>query len=39
MSEVFWGYPGADWLAGVVIAVASLACLLSARGFVRGYGK
>jgi hypothetical protein len=33
----FWGYPGADWLAGIVIALASALCLWAARSFVRGY--
>lgn len=34
--SVFWGYVGADWLAGVTIAVASAACLFAALRFVRG---
>ncbi|CAG0956711.1 hypothetical protein MTYP_00500 [Methylophilaceae bacterium] len=36
MSE-FWGYAGADILAILVIGGASLACLISARIFVRNY--
>lgn len=36
MSE-FWGYAGADILAIIIIGSASLACLISARFFVRNY--
>lgn len=35
--SAFWGYPGADWLCGLVVALASALCLLAARSFVRGY--
>ncbi len=38
MSE-FWGYAGADLLAILVIGGASLACLISARMFVKSYGE
>lgn len=33
----FWGYSNADLLAMIVVAVASLACLISARLFVSRY--
>jgi hypothetical protein len=33
----FWGYGNADLLAIIVVAVASLACLISARLFVSRY--
>lgn len=39
MNAEFWGYPGADWLAGAVIVLASAACLWAARVFVRGYER
>ena len=39
MISQFWGYPGADWLAGASIALASAGCLWAARRFVRSYGK
>ncbi|WP_268867650.1 hypothetical protein [Methylobacillus methanolivorans] len=32
--QTFWGYAGADLLAVVIIGLASLACLVSARIFV-----
>lgn len=35
--NTFWGYAGADILAMVVVAAASLACLISARLFVSRY--
>jgi len=38
MTE-FWGYPGADILAIIVISLASLACLISARVFVSRYSE
>ena len=38
MTE-FWGYPGADTLAIVVIGAASLICLICARVFVKNYHK
>lgn len=38
MTE-FWGYPGAELLAILVISGASLACLICARIFVSQYGE
>jgi len=38
MTE-FWGYAGADLLAIFVISGVSLACLISARLFVKNYGE
>ena len=37
MTE-FWGYAGADVLAIATIVGVSLACLISARLFVKNYG-
>jgi hypothetical protein len=34
MSE-FWGYPGADYLAIVIITALSLLCLYNARTWVK----
>ncbi len=34
----FWGYPGADLLAILIIGGASLICLICARKFVSHYG-
>lgn len=36
--SVFWGYPGADILAVIIIGAASAICLLCARLFVQKYG-
>lgn len=35
----FWGYPGAELLAIVIIGGATAICLACALIFVRGYGK
>ena len=35
--SAFWGYPGADWLAVLVIGGFSLACLVCARIFISRY--
>ena len=39
MTNTFWGYPGADILAIIIISAASLAYLISARSFVKNYGN
>jgi hypothetical protein len=35
----FWAYPYADVLAIITIASISLVCFVSARLFVKNYGK
>lgn len=37
--SAFWGYPGADWLAVVIIGGATAACFVCALLFVKRYGS
>jgi len=37
--STFWGYPGADILAFILIGGASAICLYCALLFVKGFGE